>query len=212
MNDSKLLKPSEIAEIAKILPSKVRHYTELGLLRAAAFTDGGFKLYDKNETLERLKRISALSEKGMTLDEIKLEMNRPVTQRRILLVEDDRSVIDFYEIVFPNKFPGWEIRFAADGFAAGRILSQWVPDLVILDLMMPGMNGFDVCRDIRKDPTLADVKIIGVTGFYSQEFKDKILQAGANDFLTKPLELDKLYGKIGDLLGLDKSAAGDVQK
>lgn len=212
MNDSKLLKPSEIAEIAKILPSKVRHYTELGLLRAAAFTDGGFKLYDKNETLERLKRITALSEKGMTLDEIKLEMNRPVTQRRILLVEDDRSVIDFYEIAFPNKFPGWEIRFAADGFAAGRVLSQWVPDLVILDLMMPGMNGFEVCRDIRRDPTLADVKIIGVTGFYSQEFKDKILQAGANDFLTKPLELDKLYDKIGTLLGLNKSAAGDMQK
>lgn len=204
MTDENLLKPSEIAEMASILPSKIRHYTELGLLRPAAFTEGGFKLYDKSETLERLKRISALSERGMTLDKIQEEMNRSAQQKRVLVVDDDSTMIDFYEIFFPEKFPNWEFQVSKDGFLAGRIISRWTPDIVILDLMMPGLSGFQVCKEIRTDPALANVKILAVTGYYGEDSKQKIMTIGANDYMTKPLDPEKLYAKICELLNLDK--------
>lgn len=210
MSDSTLLKPSEIAELAKILPSKVRHYTELELLRPAAFTEGGFKLYDKTETLERLKQISALSDRGMSLDEIKAQLVRTPSQKKVLLVDDDQTVMDFYEIFFPEKFPGWEYKVANNGFVAGRIISTWVPDLVMLDLMMPGLSGFQVCKDIRSDAALSHVKILAVTGYYGSESQDKIMSIGANDYMTKPLDMNKLYEKICELLNLDPKSTGQV--
>jgi len=203
MNNNELLKPSEIAELAKILPSKIRHYTELGLLRAAAFTEGGFKLYDKTDTMERLKKISAFSERGLTLDQIQAEMNRPASQKRVLVVDDDKTMVDFYDIFFPEKFESWEYKVATDGFVAGRILSRWTPDLVILDLMMPGVSGFQVCQEIRSDAALASVKILAVTGYYGSENKEKILGVGANDYMTKPIDPEKLFVKVHELLGLD---------
>lgn len=206
MNDSSLLKPSEIAELADIFPSKIRHYTELGLLRPAAFTDGGFKLYHKEETLERLKRISALSDRGLTLEQIKEEFDRSSRTKRILMVDDDKTVTDFYEFFFPEKFPTWEFKIINDGFMAGRTISRWIPDLVILDLMMPGISGFEVCKEIRSDPTLSNVKILAVTGYYGAENKERVIQCGANDYMPKPLDPDKLYSKICELLDLDPNS------
>ena len=74
---------------------------------------------------------------------------------------------------------------------------------VILDLLLPGVNGFDICRQIKQDKYLRDTKVLAITGYDTPEHKDKIFSAGADDYLSKPMDLDELYLKICKLLHIE---------
>lgn len=200
--DNGLLKISEIAEMAHVLPSTIRHYTDLGLIRFAATTDGGHRLYDRSETMLRLARIRRLSARGVSLPEIKDEFSG-AGKKRILVVDDEPEVGDFVSDLLRDRFP-CEIRIAPDGFTAGRMLSDFMPDLVFLDLMLPGVDGFGVCRQIRTDPELSGTKVIAVSGYDTDENKKKIMAAGADRFLPKPLGAREVVEMVYDVLNLPR--------
>jgi len=202
MNDE-LLKISALAELAHVASSTVRHYTDMGLLRAAGYTDGGQRLYAKNETLERLAKIQALSKRGLTLPEIKISMEGKSRFKKILIVDDEEEVSDLLVELLKNKFPDFQVRVAADGFTAGRLIGEFFPDLIILDLMLPGVDGFHVCKQIRQDPLLAGILVLAITGYDSQEMKDKIMACGANDYLAKPMENREFIERVRKLLGIE---------
>ena len=169
-------------------------------MSVAGYTNGGQRLYAKSETLERLNKIQALSKRGLTLPEIKITMEGKSKTKKILIVDDEAEVSELLVELLKNKFPDWQVRVAGDGFTAGRLLGEFYPDLVILDLMLPGVDGFHVCRQIREDPMLSGIRVLAITGYDSREMKDKIMACGANDYLAKPMDNSALIERIKNLL------------
>lgn len=204
-----LLKISEIAEVAKVLPSTIRHYTDIGLLRVAGFTDGGHRLYSREETLERIAKIQALTKKGLSLPEIKSELDGKSKIKKVLVVDDETEICELVSELLKMKFPHWQVRVAQDGFTAGRVLGEFLPHLVVLDLMLPGVNGFEVCKQIRHDPALAGIRVLAITGYDSPEMRAKIMEAGADDYLPKPMDNVVLVEKIKKLMGVREIETGD---
>ncbi|MBU2567808.1 MAG: response regulator [Elusimicrobia bacterium] len=203
-----LLRISEIARKAEILPSKIRYYTDMGLLNVKGWTQGGHRLYDEQETLQRLNSIEFLSKKGVSITEIKKELNSTIRKKKLLVIDDEPEIGDLISDLIKQMQTGSDVEFDVkvvyDGFSAGRLISEYVPDLIILDLLLPGVDGFEVCREIKNAGHLVNTKVLAVTGYDSPENRKKILQAGADDFLAKPLEVQAIREKIKNLLGIEK--------
>jgi CheY-like chemotaxis protein len=200
-HEEKLLKISDVAEKAKVLPSTIRHYTDIGLLRFAATTEGGHRLYDEDETLTQMARVKLLSARGLSLPQIRNELG-PDAKKRILVVDDEPEVGDLVKDVLTSRHP-FDIKVAMDGFTAGRMMLDYLPDLVILDLMLPGVNGFDVCKQIRADEALRAARILAVTGYDTTENIKKIMDAGADAYLVKPFDTKDLVRAVGKLLRIE---------
>ncbi len=162
-------------------------WVKSGLLRASV-TPGGHHRIVK-EDLE-----SFLVEKGM----YPLAAKR-FPGNRVLIVDDDPTVRKVMRETLTQH--QYETETAGDGFEAGVKVVQFKPDLLILDLIMPRMDGFEVCRYLKKDPTTSGIKILVLTGFDTLKHREQIMAAGADDFLAKPVEPDILIRHMEDLLG-----------
>lgn len=196
-----LLKISEMAQKADVLVSTIRYYTDIGLLHAATTTEGGHRLYEEGPTMERLGKIKKMVAKGMTLPEIQSQIEREMTTKKILVVDDEPEIVEFIRDLLAGNVPH-ELESASDGFSAGKLVHVFSPDLVILDLLLPGIDGFQVCKAIREDPETSHTKILAVTGYDSPEIRNKILASGADDYLGKPLDYQQTLEKITRLLGV----------
>jgi len=120
-------------------------------------------------------------------------------RNRVLIVDDDLMIQKtLSQTLFNYKY---ETETAGDGFEAGVKTVQFKPDLIILDLIMPEMDGFQVCRYLKNDPTTSGIKILILTGYDTEENLEKIMEAGADDLLTKPVEVDIIIRHIEVLLG-----------
>jgi len=201
---SDLVKPKEIALKAGILTSKIAFYTSIGLITPRDYSEGGQKLYNEQETLLQLQRISKLIEKGFSLEQIGQRIACVRNLRRILVIDDEQEVVDLIMDTLKDQF-NFDISIAMDGFDAGKMLNVHFPDLVILDLHLPGINGFDLCKYIRTDPLHKGVKILAVTGYSSEANVKRILESGADACLAKPFHIDEFKTSVFRLLKIKKS-------
>ncbi|MEE4357908.1 MAG: response regulator [Desulfococcaceae bacterium] len=103
--------------------------------------------------------------------------------KKILIVDDDPKFVKFLKIRLERYH--LHVETTGDGFEAGMKILQLRPDLVVLDLFMPGIDGFDVCRKIRKNSELKNTRVLAVTGFDTPENRRQILETGADDYLSK---------------------------
>ncbi|OVE78416.1 hypothetical protein BVX98_00200 [bacterium F11] len=190
-----------MAQKADVLVSTIRYYTDIGLIKAATTTEGGHRLYEETPTLDRLNKIKRMVAKGLTLPEIQSQIENEVATKKILVVDDEPEIVDFLRDLLADQFPH-QLQSAQDGFTAGRLVQVFAPDLVILDLLLPGVDGFQVCKMIRDDPETDRTKVLAVTGYDSDEIREKILESGADDYLGKPLEYQPTLDKIKKLLGV----------
>lgn len=121
--------------------------------------------------------------------------------KKILIIEDDESIGEILFQILTLNFKNVQIFRAIDGFEAGKFIAREAPDLVILDLILPGIDGFRILRNIREDAKLAHTKIIAATGYDESENRERILQAGGVDgFLVKPIDVDTFKSKVRSLL------------
>ncbi len=116
-------------------------------------------------------------------------------KRKILVVDDDEELVELIIDVL-DKDGRFEVRSVNNGFDAGMMVKEYHPDLIVLDVMLPDINGKEVCQRVRSDPTMDDVKIICISGMVEQDKIDDLKAAGANDFLQKPFEVDQLVDRI----------------
>jgi len=123
------------------------------------------------------------------------------SKRRILVVDDDEQIVELFQDVF-ERDGRFEVRTAATGYDAGVMTHEFRPDLMILDYMLPDVNGNVVCQTVRKNEAMADMKIIIVSGVVNRSEIDDLLQAGADEFVQKPFNLDDLMGRIEQLLAM----------
>ncbi|MCX7940962.1 MAG: response regulator [Endomicrobia bacterium] len=195
-----LLKIGELAERSGVPISTLKYYTDLGLLRVQEYMAGGFRLYNEKESMLRSKRIRELSDQGYSIKEIKENIEK-IMVLKVLVIDDEIEVHDFVKDVFEG-FDNTEVKSVYDGFSAGMTVAEYLPDLIILDLLLPGVDGFKVCASIKNNSKLKDIKILAITGYDSPENRQKILSAGADDYLAKPLELREFREKVRKLLNL----------
>jgi DNA-binding response OmpR family regulator len=121
----------------------------------------------------------------------------------VLVVDDDPSTVKIATSAL-EALDGVEVATAADGFEAGLQVVAFKPDLLILDLMMPGADGFEVCRHIRRDPDLAEIKILVLTAHGTHENLERVLEAGADDFMHKPVDVERLRRQVRALLCMEE--------
>ena len=126
-----------------------------------------------------------------------------MTQESTVLIVDDEPVgRDTLEALLFNQ--GYHLAFASDGVEALAKTAELTPDLILLDVMMPGMDGFEVCRRLRADPVLAEVPVILVTALDDSESRLRGIEAGADDFVTKPYNRAELRARVRTITRLNR--------
>ncbi len=129
-----------------------------------------------------------------------LDMSSDLPHRpRVLVVDDDDAVVKLI-VRLLEKEGRYDMATAADGFEAGIQIARFRPDLVILDLMMPHLDGFKVCSSIRSEPETSELAVLVVTGYDDDENLQRAREAGADYCMTKPLSMEALSKKVGELL------------
>ncbi|HOW29025.1 MAG TPA: response regulator [Elusimicrobiota bacterium] len=116
---------------------------------------------------------------------------------RILIIEDDPDVRDTTSVAVESMFPDANITLLADGLEFLEVFER-IPnwDLVIMDLMLPGLSGLEICKKIRSQPEGVKIPIVAMTGYDTPETKERIQAAGATAYLPKPFEIQELKDVI----------------
>lgn len=122
---------------------------------------------------------------------------------RVLVVEDDE---DLLEIMFDllNEDPRFEVRKEDNGFSAGLLIASWRPDLILLDFVMPGVSGFDICKKLRTHPDTRDIAVLAVTSLCLPENRKAVADSGVSDFLAKPFYSEEILKRARTLLGIEE--------
>ena len=118
--------------------------------------------------------------------------------RRILIVDDEPNIATSLEFLMRES--DYDVRVAPNGEEALRLAESFRPDVVLLDVMMPQRSGFEVCRKIRENPALRDMKIVMLTAKGRDVEKEKGLNLGANAYVTKPFSTKELMNTVRGLL------------
>lgn len=184
------LTPGEVAELLMVSPATVRYWAARGILKSVS-THGGHRRFKRHE-IERLARDKDLA--------IQLPDDGTL---RILVVDDDTNVAAYLSRFFDNLDANITTIEAHDGYAAGRHVQAFRPHIVLLDLMMPGLDGFEVCKRIKDDAVSKATRVIAMTGFYNSDNVDRALEAGAECCIEKPFDGDQLL-KLIELDGVRK--------
>jgi len=181
---AKNLSTFAVAEMLHVDPGSVANWIDQKLLKAHR-TPGGHRRVAAEDLLTFLR------EHQMPIPP---EMNTPPT--RVLVVDDEPAVAKLVARAIRNAHADFEVVEANDGFRAGTVVATLRPDVVILDLRMPGMDGFEVCKLIQAHDRTKHAQIIAMTAYPSPENEARILECGARCCLPKPLDFDLLLKEI----------------
>lgn len=123
-------------------------------------------------------------------------------RKRILVIDDDKLIVETIVSSLEEEPYNYEIISASDGFEAGLQVSHFKPDLLILDIMMPDIDGYEVCSKVKQDAGTCHMKIIVLSAYMDEENYERMKRNGADICFSKPLPLDKLKKEVANLLGL----------
>ena len=116
-------------------------------------------------------------------------------KRKILIVDDDVEIVELMVDVL-ERDGRFEVKTASSGYEAGLVTEKFRPELILLDYMLPDVNGNIVCQTIKNNPEFENIKIIIVSGVVKQDEIAQLLKSGAEDFIRKPFDIAELTGKI----------------
>ena len=179
----------QVSNICGVTMPTVVNWIEQGKLPAYK-TLGGHRRVKKDDLIEFLKK-----NKIPLPDELAKEWGC-----RILIVDDEKEIIELISKLIIKSQPHCMLSSAKDGFQAGRQIISFKPDLIILDLNLPGVDGFEVCKGIKSDPLTKHIKILAITGYHSEKTKKRILSYGADAYLSKPFDNEELIKNLGEML------------
>ena len=189
LTSKQIFTTGEAAEICKISQQTIIRCFDSGRVHGFRVPGSKFRRIPREELIRFMR------ENGIPTDALE------GARKRILVVDDDEQILELFVDVF-NRDGRYEIRTAATGYEAGIATEQFKPDLILLDYMLPDINGNVVCQTIRSNPTFRSTRIIFVSGVVNQEEIDELLKAGADDFVKKPFDIQKLMHRIGELVGV----------
>jgi excisionase family DNA binding protein len=179
----------EAAEVCKVSQQTIIRCFDSGRLRGFRVPGSRFR------RIPRDALIAFMKDNGIPPDA--LESGK----QKILVVDDDPEIVELFVDVL-ERDGRFEVRTAATGYDAGIATQDFMPDLIILDYMLPDVNGNVVCQTIRKNPNFEHMKIIIVSGVVNQDEINDLLKSGADDFVKKPFNIEKLIERVGELLSV----------
>ena len=179
-----------IAKTLGVAVASIYKWIDAGQLKAGK-TPGGHRRVAKEDLIAFLRRQKL---------PVPPELSPPPP--RVLAVDDEESVTAWLTEEIKAAHPDFEILEANDGYSAGEIVALSKPDVVILDLRMPGIDGFEVCRRIKSREETKDISIIAITAHPSDEAQRRILEAGATAYLAKPLDIEALLAEVESALAM----------
>lgn len=188
--DKRIFTTGEAAEICKVSQQTIIRCFDSGRL-------GGFRV--PGSKFRRIPRGELI--KFMQSNEIPTDILENVATRRVLVVDDDAAIGDLLADTL-GRDARWSMRVARTGYDAGLLTESFRPNLILLDYMLPDINGSVVCQRVRANPEYADCKIIIVSGVVNQSEIDGLMQAGADDFVRKPFNIQQLLEKMVALVGM----------
>ena len=127
-------------------------------------------------------------------------------RRKILVVDDDEDLMELICDAL-ERDGRMEVRSVNNGFGAGMMIKEFRPDLIVLDVMLPDINGKEVCTLVRSQSNMDDVRIICISGMVETDKIQELHDAGANDFMKKPFDVDELVARICQLLEMEATPA-----
>ena len=180
----------EAAKICKVSQQTIIRCFDSGQLKGFRVPGSRFR------RIPREQLFSFMRDNGIPTDA--LESGK----RKVLVVDDDQDLVDLI-VDMLEKDGRFEVKSVNNGFGAGVMLKEYRPDLVVLDVMLPDINGKQVCQLVRADKAMDDVRIICISGMVEADKVEDLKAAGANDFLQKPFEVETLIDRMCALLDLE---------
>ena len=177
----------EAAEVCKVSQQTIIRCFDSGRLKGFRVPGSRFR------RIPREALIAFMKENGIPPDAL------DSGKRKILVVDDDPEIVELFVDVL-DRDGRFEVKTASTGYDAGILTQEFMPDLVILDYMLPDVNGNVVCKTLRANPNFEQIKIVIVSGVVNQDEINDLLKAGADDFVKKPFNIEKLIERVGELL------------
>jgi excisionase family DNA binding protein len=177
----------EAAEICKVSQQTIIRCFDSGRLKGFRVPGSRFR------RIPREALVAFMKDNGIPPDSL------DNGKKKILVVDDDPEIVELFVDVL-ERDGRFEVKTASTGYDAGMITQEFGPDLIILDYMLPDINGNVVCQTIRQKPELEHTKIIIVSGVVNQDEINDLLKSGADEFVKKPFNIEKLIQRIGELM------------
>ncbi len=177
----------EAAEICSVSQQTIIRCFDAGRLQGFRIPGSRFRRIPRESLIKFMK------ENNIPLDSI------DSGKKKVLIVDDDQEILELMVdvLVRDGRF---EIRTASSGYDAGMVTQQFRPDLIVLDYMLPDVNGNVVCRTIKSNPEFENTRVIIVSGVVNQDEIDDLLDSGAEEFIKKPFNISQLVEKISGVL------------
>lgn len=185
----KVFTTGEAAQLCKVSQQTIIRCFDSGRLNGFRVPGSKFRRIPREELLRFMRQNGIPTE---TMESSK---------RKILIVDDDPKIVELLEDVFRSD-ERMEVSSASTGYDAGLLTERLKPDLIILDYMLPDVNGNVVCERIRSNGDLVATKILLVSGVINQSEVQALLDAGADAFVQKPFKIADLSERVHDLLGV----------
>ncbi len=178
------------SQYCSVSPKTIINWIDAGHIKAYR-TPGGHRRIN-------LKDLEAfMTKQGIPIPESVLEDDR----KKILVVDDDPIIVESIVQSLEEDEHDYEVISAADGFEAGLQVNHFKPNLLILDIMMPDIKGYEVCQKIKSNTETKDTKIIVLSAYLDEEKFNKMKEHGADACFSKPLPLPQLKEEVARLLG-----------
>jgi len=191
----KVFTTGEAASVCKVSQQTIIRCFDSGRLQGFRVPGSKFRRIPRDEL------IRFMNTNSIPLDAIE------GTTRRVLVVDDDPQIVELFMDLLgaDNRF---EVKTAGTGYDAGLLTESFRPHLIILDYMLPDVNGNIVCQRVRERDDMTACKILCVSGVVNQQEIQELMDAGADDFVKKPFDIDDLVSRIESLLELESEPFG----
>jgi excisionase family DNA binding protein len=182
-----LFTTGEAAEICRVSQQTIIRCFDAGRLEGFRVPGSRFR------RIPRQSLVKFMKDNKIPLDAIESG------KRKVLIVDDDAEIVELLTDVL-DKDGRFELKTASSGYEAGMATERFQPELILLDYMLPDVNGNIVCQTIKKNPQFENIKIIIISGVVKQDEIEQLLKSGAEDFIRKPFDINELINKITAVL------------
>jgi excisionase family DNA binding protein len=182
-----LFTTGEAAEICRVSQQTIIRCFDAGRLEGFRVPGSRFRRIPRQHLIKFMK------DNNIPLDSIESG------KRKVLIVDDDAEIVELIVEVL-ERDGRFEVKTASSGYEAGMATQRFRPELILLDYMLPDVNGNVVCQTIRRNPEFENIKIIIVSGVVKEDEIAQLLKSGAEDFIRKPFNITELTDKITAVL------------
>ena len=182
----------EAAKICHVTHHSIKNWIKQGLIKASRTPGGHYRILEKDLDAFREQYDMFPREKGPT-------------KKRVMVVDDDPDALSLIERILTDE--GFELIKVSNATEVGPKAAQLSPDLILLDFLMPEINGFEVCAALRESDLTRSTPIMAVTCLTKEKDIERIFACGADEYLAKPFKVDDLLNKVRDLIGKGRVVA-----